>query len=248
MLDLMLCCCHLEILNNAGTSNLAFSLCTAAAAKSFHSCPTLCNPIDGSPPGSAVPGILQARTLEWVAISFSRRSSNPGIELASLAFPALQANSLPLSHLGSPEEVLEGLWGANTPSAWLPLQLPLQCNSCVRSSLSLLTFSPTRLFAVGLITPLTHQETLSKYFRILQTLHICDFTSPILLCCRSTVAGIIRPFDKEINSQKDSDLCITKHMKLVGRAEIRSWVFHLRQVLPLLKQKKMKRQNKQQTQ
>ena len=43
----------------------------AAAAKSHQSCPTLCNPRDGSPPGSPVPGILQARTLEWVAISFS---------------------------------------------------------------------------------------------------------------------------------------------------------------------------------
>ena len=43
----------------------------AAAAKSLQSCPTLCNPIDGSPPGSPVPGILQARTLEWVTISFS---------------------------------------------------------------------------------------------------------------------------------------------------------------------------------
>ena len=41
------------------------------AAKSLQSCPTLCNPIDGSPPGSPVPGILQARELEWVAISFS---------------------------------------------------------------------------------------------------------------------------------------------------------------------------------
>ena len=43
---------------------------TATAAKSLQSCPTLCNPIDGSPPGSPVPGILQARTLEWVAIFF----------------------------------------------------------------------------------------------------------------------------------------------------------------------------------
>ena len=43
----------------------------AAAAKSLQSCPTPCDPIDGSPPGSPVPGILQARTLEWVAISFS---------------------------------------------------------------------------------------------------------------------------------------------------------------------------------
>ena len=44
----------------------------AAVAKSLQSCPTLCNPIDGSPPGSTIPGILQARILEWVAISFSR--------------------------------------------------------------------------------------------------------------------------------------------------------------------------------
>ena len=43
----------------------------AAAAKLLQSCPTLCNPIDGSPPGSSIPGILQARTLEWVAIPFS---------------------------------------------------------------------------------------------------------------------------------------------------------------------------------
>ena len=42
-----------------------------AAAKSLQSCPTLCDPIDSSPPGSAVPRILQGRTLEWVAISFS---------------------------------------------------------------------------------------------------------------------------------------------------------------------------------
>ena len=45
--------------------------CSAAAAKSLQSCPTLCDPTDGSLPGSSVPGILQARTLEWVAISFS---------------------------------------------------------------------------------------------------------------------------------------------------------------------------------
>ena len=43
----------------------------SAAAKALQSCPTLCDPIDGSPPGSPIPGILQARTLEWVAISFS---------------------------------------------------------------------------------------------------------------------------------------------------------------------------------
>ena len=50
---------------------IAAAAAAAAAAKSLQSCPTLCDPIDGSPPGSPVPGILQARTLEWVAISFS---------------------------------------------------------------------------------------------------------------------------------------------------------------------------------
>ena len=48
---------------------------SAAAAKSRQLCQTLCDPIDGSPPGSVVPGILQARLLEWVAISFTRGSS-----------------------------------------------------------------------------------------------------------------------------------------------------------------------------
>ena len=48
-----------------------FNTAAAAAAKSPQSCPTLCDPIDGSPPGSPIPGILQARTLEWVAMSFS---------------------------------------------------------------------------------------------------------------------------------------------------------------------------------
>ena len=50
---------------------LVFEAAAAAAAKSLQSCLTLCDPIDGSPPGSPVPGILQARILEWVAISFS---------------------------------------------------------------------------------------------------------------------------------------------------------------------------------
>ena len=59
---------------NIGASTSASVLpmnAAAAAAKSLQLCPTLCDPIDGSPPGSPVPGILQARTLEWVAISFS---------------------------------------------------------------------------------------------------------------------------------------------------------------------------------
>ena len=57
---------------NKNICNLCNHLRTTAtaAAKSLQSCPTLCDPIDGSPPGSAASGILQARTLEWVAIAF----------------------------------------------------------------------------------------------------------------------------------------------------------------------------------
>ena len=65
--------CHLNLSSNA-TSSRKLSMTAAAAAKSLQSCPTLCDPIDGSPLGSPVPGILQARTLEWVAISFSNAS------------------------------------------------------------------------------------------------------------------------------------------------------------------------------
>ena len=58
---------HMEICSPL----LITAAAAAAAAKSLQSCPTLCDPIDGRSPGSPVPGILQARTLEWVAISFS---------------------------------------------------------------------------------------------------------------------------------------------------------------------------------
>ena len=56
----------------------------AAAAKLLQSCPPLFDPIDGSPPGSSVPGILQARTLQWVAISFSSHSLEVGVKEESL--------------------------------------------------------------------------------------------------------------------------------------------------------------------
>ena len=60
-----------RILNIVPCAIYGRTLFAAAAAKSLQSCPTLCDPIDGSPTGFSVPGILQARTLEWVAISFS---------------------------------------------------------------------------------------------------------------------------------------------------------------------------------
>ena len=74
-----------KILESVAISYSRQVLCAAAAAaaKSLQSCPTLCDPIDGSPPGSPVPGILQARTLEWVAISFSIYNTNKYIKLRS---------------------------------------------------------------------------------------------------------------------------------------------------------------------
>ena len=64
-------CFFLQSLKKKKSCETAAATAVAAAAKSFQSCPILCGPIDGSPTGSPVPGILQARTLEWVAISFS---------------------------------------------------------------------------------------------------------------------------------------------------------------------------------
>ena len=58
-------------LSNMASPSVGSEMDAAAAAKSLQSCPTLCDPIDSSPSGSPVPEILQARTLEWVAISFS---------------------------------------------------------------------------------------------------------------------------------------------------------------------------------
>ena len=62
---------HTHIILTYNVVYNVYAAAAAAAAASLQSCPTLCNPIDGSPPASPVPGILQARTLKWVAISFS---------------------------------------------------------------------------------------------------------------------------------------------------------------------------------
>ena len=90
----------------------------AAAAKSLQSCPTLCDPIDGSPPGSLIPGILQARTLEWVAISFSN-AWKWNVKLKSLsrvqllATPWAAAHQAPLSRGLSRQEYWSGV-----PLSW----------------------------------------------------------------------------------------------------------------------------------
>ena len=67
-----------------GISNFPEEISTTTTTKSLQSCPTLCDPIDGSPPGFPIPGILQARTLEWVAISFFSAWEN-GIETCKIS-------------------------------------------------------------------------------------------------------------------------------------------------------------------
>ena len=93
----------------------------AAAAKSRPSCPTLCNPIESSPPGSPVPGILQARTLEWVAISFSNAWKWKQSEVAQscLTLSDPMDCSLPGSSIHGifQARVLE--WGAIAFSEWM---------------------------------------------------------------------------------------------------------------------------------
>ena len=77
------------------------SINNAAAAKSLQSCPTLCDPVDGSPPGSPVPGILHARTLEWVAISFSN-AWKWKVKVKSLSHVQLVATQWTAAHQAPP--------------------------------------------------------------------------------------------------------------------------------------------------
>ena len=89
-------------------------LYVAAAAKSLQPCPTLCDPIDGSPPGSPVPGILQARTLEWVVVSFSNawKWKVKGKSLSRIqlfATPWTAAYQAPLSMGFSKQEYWSGM-------------------------------------------------------------------------------------------------------------------------------------------
>ena len=115
----------------------------AAAAKLLQSCPTLCNPIDGSSPGSPVPGILQARTLEWLAISFSnagkwkvRVKSLSGVWL--LATPWTAAYQAPLSMGFSRQEYWSGV---PLPFPWHMLLFPYSSFSILQPDRYFLLFT-----------------------------------------------------------------------------------------------------------
>ena len=97
----------------------------AAAAKLLQSCPTLCDPIDGSPPGSPIPGILQARTLEWVAISFSN-AWKWKVKVKSLSHVRLLATPWTAAHQAPPSMGFSKQeWWSGVP---LPSLFPLEVN------------------------------------------------------------------------------------------------------------------------
>ena len=123
----------------------------AAAAKSLQSCPTLCDPIDGSPPGSTIPGILQARSLEWVAISFSNawKWKVKGKSLSrvwSSATPWTAAFQAPLSMGFFQATVLE--WGV---LSYIPTILPI-CKSLLQWTLKMSTLD---IFSIIALYPLS---------------------------------------------------------------------------------------------
>ena len=130
---------------------LFFFFRTAAAAKSLQSCQTLCDPIDGNPPGSPIPGILQARTLEWVAISFSN-AWKWKVKVKSLSrfwlfvTPWTAAYQAPLSMRFSRQEYWSGV-----PLHWVIIKsflwsLPFKLNNPRSSDLSLHCFPALILF------------------------------------------------------------------------------------------------------
>ena len=110
----------------------------AAAAKSLQSCPTLCDPRDGGPPGSPVPGILQARTLEWVAISFSNAWKGK-VKVNSLSCVRLSTTPGTEAHQAPPS------MGFSRQEYWSGVPLPSLLQDYRNPIQSLIISLPTRL-------------------------------------------------------------------------------------------------------
>ena len=109
-------CAQLSLLNSYLSGNHSSALSTAAA-KSFQSCPTLCDPVDGSPPGPPIPGILQARTLEWVATFFSN-AWKWKVKVKSLSHVRLLATPWTAAHQAPPSR------GFSRQEYWSGVPLP----------------------------------------------------------------------------------------------------------------------------
>ena len=127
----------------------------AAAAKSLQSCPTLCNPIDGRPPGSPVPGILQARTLEWVAISFSNEWKWK-VKVKSYSRVRLLATWWTAAHQAPPS------MGFSRQEYWSGVPLPsLFCNPGIDKFYFIVNQGRSRIYI--LTHPLPHRLDFRAY-------------------------------------------------------------------------------------
>ena len=143
---------------------LGISSAAAAAAKSLDSCPTLCDLVDGSPPGSPVPGILQARTLEWVAISFSN-AWKWKVKVKSLSSAQLLATPWTAAYQAPPS------MGFSRQEYWSGVPLP----------------SPGNLFYFYLI-PTTILIYLAHQFSSVQSLsHVRLFATPWTAACQASL-------------------------------------------------------------
>ena len=136
----------------------------AAPAKSLQSCLSLCDPRDGSPPGSHLPGILQARTLEWVAISFSN-AWKWKVKVKSLSRVRLLAIPWTAAHQAPPS------MGFSRQDYWsvMPLPSPIQCQTCSKSHCSCLQKKETssrEASLAGTVRLLQRQEIFLTVFQL----------------------------------------------------------------------------------
>ena len=150
------------------SSSSSFTSAAAAAAKSLQSCPTLCDPIDGSPWGSPIPGIIQARTLEWVAISFSN-AWKWKVEVKSLSRVRLLVTPWTVAHQAPPS------MGFSRQECWsgVPLLSPsftstIYYLTCCISSVSLIRWS-SPVLVPGSKKPHTLSVSLNKHNMLFPT-------------------------------------------------------------------------------
>ena len=189
---------------------------SAAAAESLQSCPTLCNPIDGSLPGSPIPGILQARTLEWVAISFSN-AWKWKVKVKSLsdvrpsATPRNAAHQAPLSMGFSGQECWNGVplpsplafltcFKCQTTVEWLMLSSLATSRVVVRGSASvILTVGPCYLLVASHCSSSRLLSPLQNFLNHHRTVHSLAVPGPNPMLILQVVCAVLWPI---LNSNK----------------------------------------------
>ena len=134
-------------------------------AKSLKSCPTLCNPVDGSPPGSPVPGILQARTLEWVTVSFSN-AWKWKVKVKSLSPVRLFPTPWTAAYQAPPS------MGFSRQAYWSGLPLPSLRTSILSSINSQCCPNSQETTEISLLSPSSAQSTYLSNMYYLHNIHL----------------------------------------------------------------------------